>query len=47
MMKKKEIIACLKANEQISDYEITIKDKDSRQLFYVLRNLQINRAVKV
>ena len=47
MMKKKEIIACLKANKQISDYEITIKEKDSRELFYVLRNLQINRAVKV
>ena len=47
MMKKKEIIACLKANKQISDYEITIKEEDSRQLFYVLKNLQINRAVKV
>ncbi len=47
MMKKKEILACLKANQQISDYEIRIIDKDSRELFYVLQHLQINRAVKV
>ncbi len=47
MMKKKEILACLKANKQISDYEIRITDKDSRELFYVLQHLQINRAVKV
>ena len=30
MMKKKEILACLKANEKISDYELSITEKDSR-----------------
>ena len=45
MMKKKEIIACLKADKRITDYEITIRDKDSRELFYVLDHLEINRAV--
>ena len=47
MMKKNEILACLKANKQISGYEIKITDKYSRELFYVLKHLQINRAVKV
>ena len=46
-MKKKDIIACLKANKNISDYEVIISDKDSRELFYVLDHLEINRAVKV
>ncbi len=47
MMKKNEILACLRANKQISDFEVRIVDKDSRELFYVLQHLQINRAVKV
>lgn len=46
-MKKSEIIKCLKANKKISDYEITFKTTDSRELFYVLKHLEINRAVKV
>ena len=47
MMKKKEIIACLKANKKITAYELNITNKDSRELFYVLDHLEINRAVKV
>lgn len=47
MMKKNEILACLKANKNISAYELSILDKDSRELFYVLNHLEINRAVKV
>ena len=46
-MKVKDIKAILKANKNISDYEISIVDKDSRELFYVLDHLEINRAVKV
>ena len=46
-MKKNEILACLKANKAITDYELSIVNKDSRELFYVLDNLEINRAVKV
>jgi len=46
MMKKSEIIACLKANKKINGYEIHITNKDSRELFYVLKHLEINRAVK-
>ena len=46
-MNKKEILSCLKNNKKISDYELKIVDKNSRELFYVLHNLQINRAVKV
>jgi len=46
-MKKSEILACLKANKKISDYELSIVNKDSRELFYVLDHLEINRAVKV
>ncbi|MBR0417782.1 MAG: hypothetical protein IJI66_01280 [Erysipelotrichaceae bacterium] len=45
-MKKNQIIKVLKANKKISDYEITISDRDSRELFYVLDHLEINRAVK-
>ena len=47
MMKKSEILACIKANKKISAYELSIIDKDSRELFYVLDHLEINRAVKV
>ena len=46
-MKKTDIIKCLKANKQISDYEITFKHKESRELFYVLKHLEINRAVNI
>lgn len=46
-MKKKDVLACLKANKKISDFELTISEKDSRELFYVLDHLEINRAVKV
>ena len=45
-MNKKDIIACLKANKNIDAYELTINQKDSRELFYVLKHLEINRAVK-
>ena len=46
MMKKNEIISCIKANKQITDYELTIQKKNGRELFYVLDHLEINRAVK-
>ena len=46
-MKKNDIIKVLKANKKISDYELTIINKDSRELFYVLDHLEINRAVKI
>lgn len=46
-MKRNEILACLKANKKITDYELSIVTKDSRELFYVLKHLEINRAVKV
>ena len=46
-MKKNDIIRTLKANKKISDYELTLISKDSRELFYVLDHLEINRAVKI
>lgn len=45
-MKKQDIIKCLKANKSLSDYQLIISNKDSRELFYVLDHLEINRAVK-
>lgn len=45
-MKNSEILACLKANKKINGYEIITTNKDSRELFYVLKHLEINRAVK-
>ncbi|MBR0462128.1 MAG: hypothetical protein IJJ00_05395 [Erysipelotrichaceae bacterium] len=45
-MKKNDIIRCLKAHKEISDYQLIIRNKDSRELFYVLDHLEINRAVK-
>ena len=46
-MKKSQIIKCLKAHSsKISAYEVKIHHKDSRELFYVLDHLEINRAVK-
>lgn len=47
MMNIKEIISCLKENRQLSGYEISTVSKDSRELFYVLKRLEINRAVRV
>ena len=46
-MKTKDIITCLKANKNVDGYEIVINHKDSRELFYVLKHLEINRAVKI
>ena len=46
-MNKREILSCLKANKNIDGYELSIVEKDSRELFYVLKHLEINRAVKV
>ena len=45
-MKTQDIIKCLKANKTITDYQLVISEKDSRELFYVLDHLEINRAVK-
>lgn len=45
-MKNTEIIKLLKSNKDISDFELTIVDKDSSELYYVLKNLEINRSVK-
>ena len=45
-MKSQDIIKCLKANKTITDYQLVITHKDSRELFYVLDHLEINRAVK-
>ena len=46
-MKKSDIIKVLKANKKISDFELSIINKDSRELFYVFDHLEINRAVKI
>lgn len=46
-MKTQDIIKALKANKNVSDYEIVISNKESRELFYVLKNLEINRATKI
>lgn len=45
-MNKSEILKCIKSNRNVKDYEISIVEKDSRELFYVLKHLEINRAVK-
>lgn len=45
-MKSQDIIKCLKASKNITDYQLVITNKDSRELFYVLDHLEINRAVK-
>ena len=44
-MKKTEIIKTLKANKNINGFELICTNKDSRELFYVLDHLEINRAV--
>lgn len=46
-MKNTDIIKVLKANKALTGYELIKINKDSRQLFYVLDHLEINRAVKV
>ena len=46
-MKRQDIIKCLKANKKVSDYEITFRTTESRELFYVLKHLEINRAVSI
>lgn len=46
-MKNTEIVKCLKANKKISDYELTSVNKESKELFYVLKHLEVNRAVNV
>ena len=45
-MKNTEIIKALKANKNVNDFEIINTEKNSRELFYVLDNLQLNRATK-
>lgn len=45
-MKKNDILNCLKSCKDIDGYELSITSKDSRELFYVLKHLEINRAVK-
>ncbi|MDO4197590.1 MAG: metallopeptidase TldD-related protein [Erysipelotrichaceae bacterium] len=44
-MKTKDIISCLKANKAVTGYEIHLSHKESRELFYVLRHIEISRAV--
>lgn len=44
MMNEKEIIEILNSNEKIADYEIIINHKQSSELFYVLKKLELNRA---
>lgn len=46
-MKNTDIIKCLKANKKVSDYELLITHKESVELFYVLKHLEMNRAVDV
>ena len=45
-MKNIEIIRALKENRKLSGYEFRCVEKDSRELFYVLDHLEINRAVE-
>ena len=44
-MKINEIVKIIKENKDISEFTITQTKKNSRELFYVLTNLEINRAV--
>lgn len=44
MMKLKDINKILKANKKISDYEIISNKKESSELFFVLKKLELNRA---
>lgn len=44
MMNEKDIIEVLKANEKIADFEIIKSNKESSELFFVLKKLELNRA---
>ncbi len=44
MMKIKDVNKLLKANKKISDYEIISTKKESSELFFVLKKLELNRA---
>ncbi len=44
MMKVKEIIKLLRENKDIDAYEINRSEKQSSELFFVLKKLEINRA---
>ncbi len=44
MMKLKDINKLLKANKKISDYEIISNKKESSELFFVLKKLELNRV---
>ena len=45
MMDENKIVSILKANKKIADFEIIINTKESSELFFVLKKLEINRAV--
>ena len=40
------LISLLNENKNVSDYEIKKINKNARELFYVLKKLEINRAVE-
>ena len=44
MMNEKDIVEVLKANEKIADFEIIKSNKESSELFFVLKKLELNRA---
>ena len=44
MMKLNDINKILKTNKKISDYEIICSKKESSELFFVLKKLELNRA---
>lgn len=46
MMDTAKLIEIIKENEKVSDYEISWSQKDERQLYYVGKALETNRAVK-
>ncbi len=46
MMDISKLIEIIKENEKVSDYEISWSQKDERQLYYVGKALETNRAVK-
>lgn len=46
-MKINEIVKLLKADKSVDEYEIKISKKNSRELFYVLKNLELNRATNI
>lgn len=46
MMDISKLIEIIKENESVSDYEISWSQSDERQLYYVGKALETNRAVK-